>query len=597
VRPIFSSAKFPYLACSANTVTMIDPVISLAMAMRVNRGAYALLLGSGISRSAGIPTGFEVIVDLTRQVARASGEQCEPDPTAWYRNKFHREPNYSELLNALGGTPTERASILKRYFEPTQEEREQELKQPTEAHRAVANLVAKGYVKVILTTNFDRLTEQSLTEAGLQFQVISTPDAVDGSLPLAHSTCTVIKLHGDYQDIRTKNTPDELDHYDERINTVIDRVLDEYGLVIAGWSGEWDSALVGAIRRCKTRRFTTAWLTISEPHSAAKELISLRRASVIQASSADVFFTELKEKLDALEGHDESSSMSSAIAVSALKRYLKDPRYVIKLHDLIQTETKRAVATISSYQLPMTGSFAADEVAQRIEKYNSAISVLVSMIVHGAYWSNEDFGIWTQVIQRLSEFPAMGGTSRFLELRRYPGFLLYNAAGVAAVANNNWKFLTELMRHTRVRVNGKSELAASAFANHQVFVDRADFSLPIKTASKIAWSQLLRERLEEPVLELVASRVEFDSAIDRFEYLNGLIVSDIQGYGPIGGFVLKGWFGRPLPIIEEFNTELDTYGDRWPPILTGLFKSASSLKELKTKYDTELARCATQLRF
>ena len=32
---------------------MLDPVLALAFAMHTTRGAYALLLGSGVSRSAG----------------------------------------------------------------------------------------------------------------------------------------------------------------------------------------------------------------------------------------------------------------------------------------------------------------------------------------------------------------------------------------------------------------------------------------------------------------------------------------------------------------------------------------------------------------
>jgi hypothetical protein len=41
----------------------------LAVAIYHNKGAYALLLGSGLSRSAGIPTGWELTLDLIRQIA------------------------------------------------------------------------------------------------------------------------------------------------------------------------------------------------------------------------------------------------------------------------------------------------------------------------------------------------------------------------------------------------------------------------------------------------------------------------------------------------------------------------------------------------
>ncbi len=67
---------------------MIDPMLSLAMSTHANPGVYALLLGSGVSRSAGIPTGWEVVLDLIRRLAAIESEDCEPDPEAWYKGKY-----------------------------------------------------------------------------------------------------------------------------------------------------------------------------------------------------------------------------------------------------------------------------------------------------------------------------------------------------------------------------------------------------------------------------------------------------------------------------------------------------------------------------
>jgi NAD-dependent SIR2 family protein deacetylase len=67
---------------------------------------------------------------------------------------------------------------------------EQGVKSPTPAHRAIAELVADGYVWVILTTNFDRLIERAVTDKGIAPTVIASPDAVEGALPFAHSACS-----------------------------------------------------------------------------------------------------------------------------------------------------------------------------------------------------------------------------------------------------------------------------------------------------------------------------------------------------------------------------------------------------------------------
>jgi len=97
---------------------MIDPILSLAFSMQSNKGIYALLLGSGVSRSAGIPTGWEVVLDLIRKLARTKGVNCEPDPAAWYADTFQEQPDYSKLLKQIVIRPSERSQLLRPYFEP-----------------------------------------------------------------------------------------------------------------------------------------------------------------------------------------------------------------------------------------------------------------------------------------------------------------------------------------------------------------------------------------------------------------------------------------------------------------------------------------------
>src|SRR5437773_12487233 len=100
---------------------MIEPMVSLAFSVYANKGAYALLLGSGISRASGIPTGWEVVLDLIRKVAKLEGENCELDPAAWFKQKHTVEADYGKLLDAIAKTPAERQQLLRTYFEPTEE--------------------------------------------------------------------------------------------------------------------------------------------------------------------------------------------------------------------------------------------------------------------------------------------------------------------------------------------------------------------------------------------------------------------------------------------------------------------------------------------
>ena len=40
----------------------LEPILKASLAVHSNPGVYALVLGSGISRAAGIPTGSEVVL-------------------------------------------------------------------------------------------------------------------------------------------------------------------------------------------------------------------------------------------------------------------------------------------------------------------------------------------------------------------------------------------------------------------------------------------------------------------------------------------------------------------------------------------------------
>ena len=70
---------------------LIDPLQSLAFSIQANPGVYALLLGSGVSRSAEIPTGWEIVVDLAGKLAATTGEVFRADPEQlqqWYVDKY-----------------------------------------------------------------------------------------------------------------------------------------------------------------------------------------------------------------------------------------------------------------------------------------------------------------------------------------------------------------------------------------------------------------------------------------------------------------------------------------------------------------------------
>jgi len=106
-------------------------------------------------------------LDLIKKIAAMEDGTQIQNPVKWFKEQYKESPDYSNVLDKLANTQAERSNLLQSYFEPTDDEREKGLKVPTEAHRSIATLVKHGYIRMILTTNFDRLLEKALEEEEL----------------------------------------------------------------------------------------------------------------------------------------------------------------------------------------------------------------------------------------------------------------------------------------------------------------------------------------------------------------------------------------------------------------------------------------------
>ena len=308
------------------------------------------MLGSGISTGAGIATGWGVVESLVRQLAIASGEVPGADfdvENWWHLNGDGQPLGYSALLERLGSTRATRRAIVGRFFEPSDEDRELGLKAPSAAHKSIAALVRQGYFRVIVTTNFDRLLETALEAEGISPQVIASDSAIAGMEPLQHMACTILKLHGDYASLDQRNTVDELSAYPSRTTRLLARIADEYGLVVSGWSGDWDPALVKALEANSNRRYPFYWVSRSSTGPTGRRLSSRSGAHLIEGVTADEFFAGLESSLDALSGV-ASDPASFNLLMGRVKRALPDPTRYIELRDLFESQVAKVRTTLKA---------------------------------------------------------------------------------------------------------------------------------------------------------------------------------------------------------------------------------------------------------
>lgn len=509
------------------TLLKDDPLTPLAFSVNENKGVFAVLLGSGLSRTAGIPTGWEITLDLVRRVAAAQGITEQSDWAAWYRGKTGQEPNYSDLLEEIASSPDERRAILHRYIEPDAQDRDEGRKVPTKAHHAIAQLVRSGHIRVIVTTNFDRLMENALREQGIEPTVVASADALAGAEPLTHSRCYLLKLHGDYKDARILNTDQELSAYPESYNRLLDRILDEHGLIICGWSGEWDHALRAAFLRAPNRRYPMYWAARGTLGDGAQELAVHRAAKTIPIAGADEFFQTLQQRVETLEQSQRQNPQSIDLLVNSTKRYLAKSEYRIQLDELFAQETERVMQQLDSGQFPPHGSWNQAEFRSRVQRYEALAEPLARMAgVLGRWGDGSELPMVLDILRGLYlQAEKVGnGLSIWLELRSYPAVLVFTSYGVALARSQRWQTLHALLSATWPREYGNPKRVVSTLFLSEWKGERRDL-----------WNQLegLGQRktpLSDHLLEVMTNwrssfagvSAEFELVFERFELLAAL---------------------------------------------------------------------------
>lgn len=564
------------------TGAVLDARMALALNVHTCPGVYAVLLGAGISIASGVKTGWGIVQDLVGKVAAVrepddpdAGARAAADPEAWWEDRFGEPLGYSRLLAEVAPTPAARQALLAGYFEPA--DGEDAGKQPTAAHRALARLVKRGSIKVILTTNFDRLMERALEEVGISPHVVREHD-VDAMKPLPHSQITIIKLHGDYADLEQRNTVDELDSYPDALQHLLERVVDEYGLIVCGWSAEWDKALVRTVEGTRSRRYPMFWSQVGKMSEPAARLTARHSAAVLDGVTADELFSDLEHRIEALD-RMTVAPVTRDTAVAQLKRYLPNPVHRIDVRDLVDQAVTQILDKSTLDKRPVTGAV----FESNIRGYRADSDTLLHMLANAVFHDDGTYDpLWQRVVERLNRVRNESAQSynRYLDdLRHYPALLATWTMGVAAVLARREQFLAQLLtqptwappsdnRYRRIPVDYLNPLRV-------IYTDLIHEICHPGSGGRLYFPQSLfiREELRDPFRLVEPDDAAYAAASYRFEFLVSMIAVDTDGVlaSPWSGeFMLDSiWgYGDVGGLAAGIGNEI---GPDWPLLRGGAF--------------------------
>jgi hypothetical protein len=520
---------------------------------------------------------------LAGKAAKLTDPKFAGDPIEWIRQQPGLSESYSVLLEALAPQPADRSGILRAYFEPSDAEAEQGLKSPTELHRSLAKLVKAGFIRVILTTNFDRLVETALASEGISPVVVTSAVAAEGMPPLQHSSCTIVKLNGDYQDLATRNTEMELKSYPPALNELLARIFTEYGIIICGWSGEWDHALREALIKNARCPFSTFWMKHGALSERAAEVVSIRQAIVFEVESGDVAFGNLARQVEALDSKSLADPRSFRAVLSVAKRFIVRAEDRVRLHDLVretctdaQTEARRIKQECAARPLE------AATIKSALQSVKATTQTSACAFFVCGRWGGADHEMcWRPELRRLSIVSHESGPiNSFTQgLQHLPASIAFYAAGIGLMSSEKWHELRTLFETTIVDVPGggrtsfAERLAALRVLSHDAL--NAVNKLDGISTRKLPASDWMAETIGDLLASEFGDRATFESAFDRFEVLLALACVDITRSATTSAAGGAPWFppGRFAWKLEAADSpflrirdEVESDGAAWSPL-------------------------------
>lgn len=269
--------------------------------------------------------------------------------------------------------------------------------------------------------------------------------------------------------------------------------------------------------------------------------------------------------------------------IEQVKEYLSDHKHRIQLNDLVMRELRGGQQKLGEEKFALQGgNVSGEEFAERLLKYETAMSDLLHMsVLFGRWAEHSQQNIVRQLVYTLAgQIDQKGGNTLWLALRSYPMLLTMYVGGIAALEGENYETLKTLLS-TPVRSERRGETVAVVQATTEAMITVARTEafklLPGHERQHTPQSEYLFKRVQPIVEDILFVGGRYEELFDRFELFYALTNADYDDsyWGHPGRF---GWKYRsrmansdPFSMLVE---EATREGNSWPPLQAGLFRGS-----------------------
>lgn len=273
----------------------MNPIVKLIANALPGDKKYILFAGAGVSKDAGIPTTWDLMLKTAGILCIADNPDnkinSDFDLEKWFTESKYSQMEYSELMELIYSKNPDQQNFLKKFLNNHE---------IGDSHKGIAELARRGIIRAIITTNFDHCIEKALEEKGLEVQVISTEEDLKNSEPLIHcNSVRIYKPHGNLGCGKIKNTPKDLESLSQLTEEELIRVMSEHGVIVLGYSGR-DKGIQQLFKKRNYNYYPLFWVDPKRPEETMEKILKKNNYTYIQCSGAGKFineFIKLSEKI------------------------------------------------------------------------------------------------------------------------------------------------------------------------------------------------------------------------------------------------------------------------------------------------------------
>jgi hypothetical protein len=315
------------------------------------QGGAILLVGAGISVSAGIPPAQQLM-----KIAVDNFPNYFTEEEQHLAQEDINQLQYNDIMTKLSNV--KRKELFKWFIEGNEDKGIEKAKLNF-AHIAIAELLKQGYFSRILTVNFDPLLIHACYMVGMYpFPAIYDLGAMGQvNAELLHDP-SIVYLNGQHVGFVQRNTTDQLEAHKETLSQIVRSTGCSKTWVVAGYSGENDP-LMDALNELRPYNNWLYWLEYGDQVLQKESHHFLNRDEEIKVmyhADADETFMRIAEllncSLDFIERPDKE-----------LELYLSEINFETskKLHNRYVSKIKSYIAILESQKVEIQFKYA-DEV-------------------------------------------------------------------------------------------------------------------------------------------------------------------------------------------------------------------------------------------